>query len=109
MLWRSFFLGTVLALCLLIVTPVVALEASAARGRAFARENCARCHAVDTHNQSSMREAPPFRMLAKRFPIDDLADVLVEGVEQRHPAMPEFRLDPGDAADLTSYLKTLRR
>ncbi|GJE04474.1 hypothetical protein GMJLKIPL_6438 [Methylobacterium isbiliense] len=56
-----------------------------------------------------MREAPPFRVLAGRFPVDDLADVLVEGVERRHPAMPEFRLDPGDATDLTAYLKARGR
>ena len=54
-----------------------------------------------------MREAPPYRTLAERFPVDDLADVLIEGVERRHPAMPDFRLDPNDAADLTAYLKAL--
>jgi hypothetical protein len=56
-----------------------------------------------------MREAPPFRTLAGRFPVDDLADVLAEGVDRRHPAMPDFRLDPADAADLAAYLKAFRR
>ncbi|SEG53197.1 hypothetical protein SAMN04488144_121127 [Methylobacterium sp. 190mf] len=56
-----------------------------------------------------MREAPRFRTLAERFPIGDLVDVLDEGVERRHPAMPDFRLDPSDAADLTAYMRTLRR
>ncbi|CAO4141223.1 hypothetical protein PKCBPO_00826 [Methylorubrum thiocyanatum] len=56
-----------------------------------------------------MREAPPFRTLAGRFPVDDLADVLAEGVDRRHPAMPDFRLDPTDAANLAVYLKALRR
>lgn len=56
-----------------------------------------------------MPEAPAFRTLARRFPIDDLADILVEGVERRHPAMPAFQLDPSYADDLTAYLKTLRR
>jgi hypothetical protein len=55
-----------------------------------------------------MPEAPTFRTLAGRFPIDDLADILVEGVDRRHPAMPDFRLDPVDADDLTAYLKTLK-
>ncbi|CAO4139324.1 hypothetical protein GPNCGGLF_LOCUS615 [Methylorubrum aminovorans] len=56
-----------------------------------------------------MREAPPFRTLAGRFPVDDLADVLAEGVDRRHPAMPDFRLDPTVAANLAVYLKALRR
>jgi cytochrome c len=88
-------------------SPAVAGAASAAHGRTFARENCARCHAVGSGGASPMREAPPFRTLAERFPVDDLADVLIEGVERRHPAMPDFRLDPNDAADLTAYLKAL--
>jgi cytochrome c len=73
----------------------------------FARENCARDHAVGGRGASPMHEAPPFRILARRFPVDDLADLLVEGVERRHPAMPDFRLDPVDAADLTAYPKAL--
>ncbi|WP_348645122.1 hypothetical protein [Methylobacterium sp. P1-11] len=52
--------------------------------------------------------APPFRTLAKRFPVDDLADVLNEGVERRHPVMPDSRFDPDDAIDFTAYLKTVR-
>lgn len=56
-----------------------------------------------------MHEAPPFRTLAGRFPVDDLADVLTEGVDRRHPAMPDFRLGPADASDLTAYLRALRR
>lgn len=92
---------------LLVASPAAALDASAMRGHAFARDNCARCHAVGPRGASPIREAPPLRTVAKRFPVDDLADVLVEGVERRHPAMPDFRLDPGDAADLTAYLKAL--
>lgn len=56
-----------------------------------------------------MHAAPPLRALAKQFPIEDLADVLVEGIGRRHPAMPDFRLDAADAADLTAYLRALRR
>ncbi len=55
-----------------------------------------------------MREAPSFRALADYFPVVDLADVLIEGVDRRHPAMPDFRLAPSDAADLTAYLESLR-
>jgi cytochrome c len=100
---------TVVALSLLIAVPVDARDNSADRGEAFAREHCARCHALGPRGASPMSEAPPFRMLAGRFPVDDLADVLTEGVDRRHPAMPDFRLGPADASDLTAYMKALRR
>lgn len=106
---RGISVGIAVALNLLVASPALADAASAMQGRAFARENCARCHAVGSREASPMHEAPPFRTLAKSFPIDDLADVLVEGAERRHPVMPDFRLDPRDAADLTAYLKSLRR
>lgn len=105
---KRVLLGASVALQLL-AGPTAAEEISAARGRALAGIVCARCHAVRTTGASPMREAPPFRTLAKHFPIGDLADVLDEGVERRHPAMPDFRLDPSDAADLTAYMRTLRR
>lgn len=105
---RGILLGATVALHLL-PRPVAAGEVSAARGRDLAGVVCARCHAVRATGASPMREATPFRVLAGRFPIGDLADVLDEGVERRHPAMPDFRLDPGDAADLTAYMRTLRR
>ncbi|AWN42777.1 c-type cytochrome [Methylobacterium durans] len=101
--------GIVLTLGLLVASRAAARDASAEQGRTFARENCTRCHAVGSRGATPMRAAPPFRTLAKRFPMDDLADVLVEGVERRHPAMPDFRLGPGDAADLSAYLKALGR
>ncbi|KQO89664.1 cytochrome C [Methylobacterium sp. Leaf90] len=100
---------TAVALSLLVALPVGARDASAVRGEAFAREHCARCHALGPRGTSPMRGAPPFRTLAGRFPVDDLADVLAEGVDRRHPAMPDFRLDPADAADLAAYLKAFRR
>ena len=102
-----------------LAAPVAAAhDANAGRGLAFARTHCARCHMVAPRggtagagrsSPSPMREAPPFRELAGRIPIDDLADFLVEGIAFRHPAMPEFRLDPDDASDLTAYLESLRR
>ena len=96
-------------LCLLVAAPASARDPLASRGLVFAHETCARCHTVGFRGASPMREAPPFRTLAVRFPVDDLADILVEGVGRRHPAMPDFRLDPSDAADLTAYLHTFRQ
>lgn len=95
-------LSTALVLFLIATAPATAFDDAAERGRTFATENCARCHAVDASEASPMREAPHFRDLAKTFPIDDLADVLVEGIGRRHPAMQDFWLDPADASNLTA-------
>ena len=38
-----------------------------------------------------------------------IVTTLVEGIITGHPTMPEFRLDPGQARDVISYLKTLER
>lgn len=102
-------LSTALSLVLIATSPATAFDGAAERGRMFATKNCVRCHAVDASEASPMREAPRFRDLARTFPIDDLADVLVEGAERRHPAMPDFRLDPADASNLTAYLHALRQ
>ncbi len=94
-----------------IILALAAPEASASpadRGLAFARAHCGRCHAVGPTQTSPMREAPSFRSLADHLPVGDLADVLGEGVDRRHPAMPDFRLAPADAADLTACLEGLR-
>jgi mono/diheme cytochrome c family protein len=101
-------LATTLAAALASPHPAGATGEASARGGAYARAHCARCHALRTRGASPMPAAPPFRGLARTFPLDDLADVLVEGVERRHPAMPDVRLDPADARDLTAYLRTLR-
>jgi cytochrome c len=46
-------------------------------------------------------------MLHQRYPVDDLAESLAEGISTGHPTMPEWRFDPGQIGDLIAYLKTL--
>jgi len=97
-----------LLLCL-AAAPAAAWEARVERGRALARSECARCHAVGRTGASPLRQAPPFRTLHKRYPVDDLAEALTEGIRTGHPSMPEFRFDPDQAEALIAYLKTLER
>jgi cytochrome c len=68
------------------------------RGNAFAQANCSRCHSIDRTSRSPRIAAPPFRTLYKRYPVETLEDALGEGLLTGHPRMPEFRLDPGQAA-----------
>jgi cytochrome c len=85
------------------------LEPAAQRGFTLARANCARCHSIDRVTASPLAIAPPFRTLHKKYPVENLEEALAEGISTGHPTMPEFRFDPGQAADLISYLKTLER
>jgi len=96
-----------IALTFISLTPAVAASPDQQRGKTFALNNCARCHAIDRVGQSPLKIAPPFRTLHKRYPIETLAESLAEGIQTGHPTMPEFRLDPDQIHDLLSYLKTL--
>jgi mono/diheme cytochrome c family protein len=77
------------------------------RGRVFAQANCASCHAVGPSGESPLRVAPPFRVLYQRYPAENLAEALAEGIVTGHPSMPQFQLDPGQIRDLIAYLDTL--
>ncbi|KYK49010.1 MULTISPECIES: cytochrome c [Bradyrhizobium] len=92
---------------LLLVTPALAAPTAEQRGKAFARANCARCHAIDRVSKSPVEIAPPLRTLHRRYPIDSLGEALAEGIYTGHADMPVFELNPDQIHDLLSYLKTL--
>jgi cytochrome c len=94
-------------LALLLTAPSLAASPSEERGKTFAINNCARCHAISRVGQSPLKIAPPFRTLHTRYPIETLAEALAEGIQTGHPTMPEFQLDPDQIHDLLSYLKGL--
>jgi cytochrome c len=109
-LWDGTMLRSTLCqtlLALLLIAPSLAASPSEERGRTFALNNCARCHAINRVGQSPLKIAPPFRTLHNRYPIETLAEALAEGIQTGHPTMPEFQLDPDQIHDLLSYLKTL--
>lgn len=91
--------------------PLVAAadEAGAIRGREFVETHCARCHATTGAGDSPLAAAPAFRDLHRRYPVEDLAESLAEGIVTGHPGMPEFELEPAQVADVIAYLKTLER
>jgi len=98
-----------LALTLITLTPATAASPQQQRGKTFAINNCAKCHAIDKVSPSPLKIAPPFRTLHKRYPVETLAEALAEGIQTGHPTMPEFQLDPGQIGDLLAYLKTLEK
>lgn len=99
---------------MLVVTPFAAsgdeaLTLAEQRGLAFVRAHCSRCHAVGKTGASPLAEAPPFRTLHRRYPIENLEEPLAEGIVTGHPAMPEFQLDPSQVGDVIAYLKSLEK
>jgi len=85
------------------------LSPPAQRGLVFVRTHCAQCHAIDKITPSPLKDAPPFRTLHLRYPVENLEESLAEGIITGHPTMPQFRLDPGQIADVIAYLKSLER
>ena len=93
----------------LLAAPATAWDRQVRQGETLARTSCAQCHAVGRVGESPLRAAPPFRDLHKRYPVEDLAEALVEGIRTGHPSMPEFRFDPDQAQHLIAYLRSLER
>lgn len=95
------------ALALLLAAIGAAAAAEVERGRSLAVGLCGRCHAVAARDASPLPEAPPFRTLGDRYPIESLAEALAEGLVAGHPAMPEVQLEPEAIDDLLAYLGSL--
>jgi cytochrome c len=78
------------------------------RGEGLLTTNCSRCHAVGRTGDSTHPEAPPFRTLGQRYPIDVLAEALAEGLSSGHPDMPEFRFEIDDVDAILAYLNSIQ-
>jgi mono/diheme cytochrome c family protein len=91
----------------LLANAAVATEGQVKRGKTFVGANCAGCHAVGRIGASPLGEAPAFRDLHIRYPVEDLGEALAEGITTGHPSMPEFRLEPDRIVDVVAYLKSL--
>lgn len=76
------------------------------RGATLAQTNCARCHSVDKLSPSPLTIAPAFRDLHKRYPVENLAESLAEGIVTGHPTMPEYRFDADQISDFIAFLKS---
>jgi cytochrome c len=87
---------------------VMAQAGRVQRGQTFAQTNCSQCHAVGRVGDSPIPEAPPFRTLHTRYPVEDLAEAFAEGITTGHPSMPQFQLDPAQINDLIAYLESIQ-
>jgi len=78
------------------------------RGEALLAKECSRCHATARTGESRHPQAPLFRTLAKRYPIESLEEALGEGLISGHPDMPEFKFEGDDVAAIIAYLKSIQ-
>jgi len=91
------------------VGSAVAADSDAiAKGRAILAQNCARCHAIGMTDTSPHPQAPPFRSVVLRYPVEDLAESLAEGIVSGHPDMPVFTFEPDQIDAILAYLNSLK-
>ncbi len=107
MIIRTVILGSLLAA--LALAPGKAAAQDEDPGKALAEKHCARCHAIGATGASPFKEAPPFREIVKRYPVDNLAEAFAEGITVGHHAMPEFTFSPDQIQDLLDYLSSLKQ
>lgn len=90
--------------------PAAAQEADPvlAYGKALVEANCATCHGVGLMDESHHAEAPPFRVLWERYPIDALEESFAVGIATGHPDMPEFTATPEQLAAILDYIASLQ-
>lgn len=82
-----------------------AAYADAAAGLAYARENCASCHAVEMGAMSPRASAPTFESLAARP--DMSRPALAALLRQPHRNMPNLIVESDRVNDLAAYLEVL--
>jgi mono/diheme cytochrome c family protein len=98
------------ALCIALApAPTLAAEKDLTdKGEVLVKQNCSRCHAIGKEGASPHPEAPPFRTLSSRYPIEDLSESLAEGIVSGHPDMPIFVFSPADVEAIIEYLNSIQ-
>lgn len=79
-----------------------------AHGRALVEDNCIRCHGIGEADESSHPDAPEFRTLSQRYPIEALGEAFAEGIVTGHPDMPEFVATPVQTAAIIAYIESIQ-
>jgi cytochrome c len=78
------------------------------QGEALVARECGRCHGISRTDASRHPQAPLFRKLSQRYPIESLEEALGEGIISGHPDMPEFQFDADDVGAIIAYLKSIQ-
>jgi mono/diheme cytochrome c family protein len=97
------------AACLVTAASSAFADDDLKRGAQLLQRDCAPCHAIGKTGDSPRKEAPPFRTLSQRYPIEQLEESLGEGIMSGHPDMPEFTFDADDVGAIIAYLKSIQQ
>jgi cytochrome c len=92
----------------LISAAAHAQDVDLTRGEMLVTRQCGPCHATGRTGNSPRPEAPPFRTLGQRYPLDALEEALGEGILSGHPDMPEFSFDAPDVGVIIAYLNSIQ-
>ena len=105
------FVLSVLAFALAGGPALAASKDVLARGQALAKANCGPCHATGRSGESPNPKSPPFRFLARKYPLHNLEEALGEGIVVGHEGleMPQFRFDAKQVEALLAYLGSIQK
>jgi mono/diheme cytochrome c family protein len=103
-------LGFALAALVALIVPAGAAGADddIKLGEQLLQKNCAPCHAIGRSGDSPNTDAPAFRTLGQRYPVDSLEEALGEGILSGHPDMPEFKFDADEVGAIIAYLQSIQ-
>lgn len=99
----------VLAAAFVAALPLSAAAQDLRAGKRLAEKNCARCHSIGLRGASPFEQATPFRLIHRKYPIENLEEAFAEGTSGNHLGMPDFAFSPREVGDLLAYLKSFSR
>lgn len=102
------------AIILTLAIGVTAIQPAAAAddiklGETLLARDCAKCHSVGRTGNSPRTDAPAFRTLGARYPIESLEEALGEGIMSGHPDMPELKYAADEVGAIVAYLKSIQK
>jgi mono/diheme cytochrome c family protein len=88
----------------------VAAQGNIERGRAMAERLCAHCHAISGPGPSPVAQAQPFSTFERKWPVENLAEALAEGLTTDHGSVqiPAFDFTTEKIDDLLAFLKSVQ-
>ena len=86
-----------------------AQDADVEEGQALVELNCSGCHAVGRRDASPHPQAPLFRKLSERYPLDALEEAFASGyITSAHPDMPDFVARPDQVDAILAYIGSIQ-
>ena len=97
----------ILSLVLLFTAPVAAQEAGDPQaGATYAKQYCARCHAIANEDASPEHTAPRWKDVANTSGMT--ATALTVWLQTSHPTMPNIIIAPNDMRNVVAYILSLK-